>query len=73
MKITTARIHPENYQPYSLELPSVFVTTEDGVETKLFSYYPDEISFTPEEFVGLTIKQAKQLHYDKDVAYLRAP
>ena len=53
-------------------MPVVYVTTEDTVEHKLFDYYPDELSFTPAEFVGLTLEQASRLKFTKDVAYLRS-
>lgn len=52
--------------------PEVHATTEDGVEHKLFSYYPDEISFTAEEFIGLTLEQAHRLRHNKDVAFLQS-
>jgi len=51
-------------------MPKVFVTTEDNKEHFLFSYYPDEISFTPQEFIGLTKVEACNLHMSKDTAYL---
>jgi hypothetical protein len=41
-------------------------------ERKLFNYFHDEISFTPEELVGLTVDQANDLRHAKDVAYLRS-
>jgi len=53
-------------------MPVVYVTDTAGVESQLFSYYPDEISFTESEFVGLTLKQASRLKFTKDRAYLRS-
>jgi hypothetical protein len=53
-------------------LPQVIVTLEDGTIKNLFSYYPDEISFHPEEFIGLTRTQALDLFHKKDVAYLKS-
>ena len=53
-------------------MPEVHATFEDGTEKKLFSYYPDEISFTAEEFVGLTEEEARGLHFKKDKAYLQS-
>jgi hypothetical protein len=52
----------------------VLLIDENGhIETKeLFSYYPDEISFHPEELVGLTEDEAYELRQKKDVAYLRS-
>jgi hypothetical protein len=40
---------------------------------QLFAFYADEYTFTAVEFVGLTVAQARQLHFDRDVAYLRSP
>lgn len=69
--IVSARITP---QPLALfdPLPEVYVTLESGKEARLFAYYPDEISFEPAEFVGLTLEQAVTLKYHKDLAYLRS-
>ena len=69
-KIIRARI---TAMPKSLfdPMPKVFVTLEDGEEQYLFDYYPDEISFTAGEFVGLTIKEARHLKFMKDRDYLR--
>jgi hypothetical protein len=38
--------------------------------TQLFAYFVDEIRFTPEELVGLTIEQARELHHKKDLSWL---
>ncbi len=71
MKIISARI---TAQPKTIfdPMPEVWVTYEDGEEEMLFSYYPDEISFEKDEFVGLTREQAFHLYHKKDVAYLRS-
>ena len=71
MKIIKARI---TALPKSLfdPMPEVHVTTEDGEEQKLFEYYPDEISFTPEEFIGLTLDEARDLKRQKDLKYLQS-
>jgi hypothetical protein len=71
MKITAAHI---TAMPQSIfdAMPEVIVTLEDGSTRKLFSYYPDEISFTEDEFVGLTAPQAHELRHRKDVAYLQS-
>jgi hypothetical protein len=53
-------------------LPEVSVTLEDGTHTKLFSYYPDEISFQTKEFIGLTITEGMLLKMSKDKAYLQS-
>lgn len=56
--------------PYFDPLPRVYVTLEDGNEVFLFDYYPDEISFTPSEFIGLTIEECRTLKFKKDRNYL---
>jgi len=71
MKITSARI---TEMPKSMfdEMPKVVATFENGSEKELFSYYPDELSFTPDEFVGLTENEARQLKTSKDKEYLQS-
>ena len=51
-------------------LPVVTATFDDGTTRQLFSYFPDEISFLPSEFVGLTEEQARALKGKKDAVYL---
>jgi hypothetical protein len=53
-------------------MPEVTATFDNGKRKALFSYYPDEISFTPEEFVGLTEDEARQLLGRKDRAFLKS-
>jgi len=53
-------------------MPFVTATFEDGSKEMLFEYYPDEISFTEAEFIGLTKDQAIELRHKKDVDYLRS-
>lgn len=52
-------------------LPSVTATFADGTVKRLFEFYPCELGFTAEEFVGLTEAEARILRHKKDVAYLR--
>lgn len=68
--ITAARI---TKQPKELgdAMPQVFVTI-NGKEQYLFEYYPDEISFTPEEFIGKTIDESRTLKFEKDKMYLQS-
>jgi hypothetical protein len=70
MRITSARITD---QPRSLfdPMPVVYVTTEDGAEQRLFDYFPDEISFKPEDFIGLTVDEARSLKFQRDLKYLK--
>jgi hypothetical protein len=53
-------------------MPVITATFSDGTVKELFSYYPDELSFTPGEFVGLTEEQAHELRHQKDVRFLRS-
>lgn len=54
------------------DMPKVMVTLEDGTEKQLFEYYPDELSFRAEEFIGLTEEQGRQLKFVKDKQYLQS-
>jgi hypothetical protein len=71
MKIKSARI---TKMPQSMfeNMLKVLAAFEDGTEKELFSYFPDEISFTPEEFIGLTEEEARSLKVNKDKAYLQS-
>lgn len=70
-KIKSARITPMP-KSFSDPMPQVHVTMEDDTEQFLFEYYPDEISFNTNEFVGLTIEEARHLKFKKDKAYLQS-
>ena len=75
MKITEAEITPmPRPMPEGMfdPMPQVIATFEDGSTETLFSFYPDEISFRAEEFIGLTREEAHALRHGKDVAYLRS-
>ncbi len=70
-KIVSARITP---LPSSLfdPMPQVWVQIEGSdEEQKLFEYYPDEIAFSPDEFVGLSLEEGKRLKFNKDVDFLK--
>jgi hypothetical protein len=53
-------------------LVEVVATLSSGVEEKLFSFYSDELRFSPADFVGKTVEQARQLHFERDKAYLQS-
>ena len=71
MKILSVRV-TEMPKAFGDEMPVVFGTLENGIEYRLFMFYPDEISFTADELVGLTIQEAADLRHKKDVAYLQS-
>ena len=68
--ITSATVHPGHFKTY--RPARVTVKTEDGEIHELFEFYPDEISFTSSEFIGLTIKEARSLKFKKDKEYLQS-
>lgn len=75
MKITSCRIGPyPRPMPEGMfdEMPKVEATFEDGSTQVLFSFYPDELSFTEEEFIGKTALEALELKARRDAAYLRS-
>jgi hypothetical protein len=45
------------------QAPRVIATLDDGATVELFSYFANERSFTPAEFVGLTVDEGRQLKY----------
>ena len=54
------------------KMPEVKITLSNGEEKTLFDFYPDEISFTEVEFIGLTEEMAHRLRTEKDVKYLQS-
>jgi hypothetical protein len=53
-------------------MPKVMVKLEGETEEReLFEFYPDEISFNPSEFIGLTMAEGRNLKFKKDRDYLR--
>lgn len=54
------------------KMPEVKVVLENGEEHTLFDFYPDEISFTESEFIGLTLESAKRLKYVRDLKYIQS-
>lgn len=43
-----------------------------STEKMLFTFYPDEISFQAQDFIGLTEEEATLFKFGRDRAYLRA-
>ena len=75
MKITSAIItampRPMPEGMFDL-MPEVVATFEDGSTKSLCSFFPDEVSFQPFEFTGLTEEDAHSLFQRKDTTYLRS-
>lgn len=53
-------------------VPKVQAFFDDGTDSVLFEFYPDEISFSETDFVGLTASEAMTLRHRKDVAFLQS-
>lgn len=73
--ITTAIITPyPRPMPEGMfdDMPSVIAIYDDGTKETLFSFYPDETTYTASEFKGLTRIQAHALRHAKETAYLRS-
>lgn len=43
--------------------PLVIATLDDGSRVELFSFYPHERSFSPAEFVGLSVEEGRRLKF----------
>jgi len=72
MKIVEATVGPPPPECILQNIRVVRATFEDGSEENLFTYYPDELSFTAAEFVGLTKEEGRQLRHDRDVVFVRS-
>ena len=53
-------------------MPKVRVRFDNGEEKTLFEFYPDEISLTEQEFIGLTEESAFKLKFKKDKSYIQS-
>jgi len=45
------------------QAPRVIATLDDGTRVELFSFYAHERSFSPAEFVGLTVEEGRRLKF----------
>jgi len=70
-KITKVTISPMPVKLFD-PMPTVTAVFDNGTQEELFQYYPDELSFTEAELIGLTREQAFDLRRSKDVTYLRS-
>lgn len=46
--------------------PRVIATLDDGSRAELFSFYTHERSFSPAEFVGLSVEEGRRLKFALD-------
>lgn len=69
-KITKCDIHRCISDP---TLMGVFVWIDDDPDWKLlFTYYPNELVFDADEFIGLTEEDALDLHWQRDLEYFQS-
>lgn len=47
------------------------IEMSDGT-TETFSWFHDEISYGEQDFVGKTMAEIRQMHFERDMAYLRS-
>lgn len=71
-KITSARIVPSDPREGRFQAEIFARFGEDSEEKRVLSFYDDELSFTAEEVVGLTMEEVGDLFCRKDSAYLRS-
>jgi hypothetical protein len=72
-KIVECRITPPKglFEPDNL--PKIFVKLEGETDEQyVLEFYPDEISFSPEEIIGKTIIEVHTLKFKKDKLYLQS-
>lgn len=72
-KIVSVVITPSDRKVSRYEA-EVHATMEDGsTNVPVFKFFDDELSFTPDEFVGKTIAEAREMKRRKDIEYLQSP
>lgn len=69
-RIVACRITPHDM----FTMPRVMVKFDLAAEEEeLFNFFADEISFTEEEFIGLTRAEALNLYAERDKAFITGP
>lgn len=69
MKIKSATITPSLSRFGDLQMVCIM---EDGSEKVAFAWFSDELSFKPEEVVGMTINEAGDFKQKRDIEYLQS-
>jgi hypothetical protein len=44
----------------------------DNGQTNTFSWYHDEITYSEADFLGKSLAEIREMHYQRDVAYLQS-
>lgn len=66
------RITTVQFVDNALGKTDVIAYWTDGSFGHLLSYFPDEISFRADDFIGLTERQARELHFTRDKEHLQS-
>jgi hypothetical protein len=72
--VAEAVIESVVFSPAVWDVPGpvdVVATMSDGTTTDVCRFFPDEIRFSAEELVGLTVEEAKALRHQRDVQWLQ--
>jgi len=69
MRITAVKFQDSNHRYGDKE---VIATMEDGSEKFVFPWFSDELHFTTDELIGLTLEEARDLKQARDVEYLQS-
>jgi hypothetical protein len=69
MQIKSVVFQPSEHRYGNME---AVATMKDGEEKFVFPWFDDELTFRPEELIGKTIEEARDLKQAKDIAYLQS-
>lgn len=47
-------------------------TMDDGSEETIIHWFSDELQFSPNDFIGMTVEGARDFKQARDIAYLRS-
>ena len=69
-KITKCVIKESIVDP-TVNVVEIWINEEPDWQV-LFTYYPNEISFSEDEFIGLSVENALEMRLERDLEYLRS-
>lgn len=71
MDIITKCVIKESIVDPTVNVVEVWINDEPDWQV-LFTYYPNELYFSEDEIVGLSVENALNLRLEKDLEYLRS-
>jgi hypothetical protein len=69
MQIKSVVFQPSEHRYGNME---AVATMDNGEKKFVFPWFDDELTFRPEELIGKTIEEARDLKQAKDIAYLQS-